>query len=66
MVFDENLKEVGRFVEVEVNKKKVTVLEEMEEGLAMAELRKGEMPLASLGITPQHRLKKSLYEMFKR
>lgn len=61
-VYDENMKEIGRFIEVEVNKNKVQ--EFADRGLA--ELKKGEERLVELGITPQHRLKKSLFEIYRK
>lgn len=62
VVFDENMKEVGRFIEVEVNKDKVR---ELGTG-AMEALRSGELYLESLGITAQNRLKKSLFELYRK
>lgn len=61
IVYDENLKEKGRFIEVEVNKKEVPAL-----GLdkAKALLKDSETVLIALNISPQNRLKKSLFEMF--
>ena len=59
IVYDKNLREKGRFIEVEVNKEVVTGLED-----ANATLNKAETILADLGISPKNRLKKSLFEMF--
>lgn len=61
IVYDENMKEKGRFIEVEVNKKEVPVL-----GLdnAMLLLKDSESVLSALGINPQNRMKKSLFELF--
>ncbi len=56
-VYGENLQELGRFIEVEVNKSGVNES-------SMNELRKGEELLAQLGITPQHRMRKSLFELY--
>jgi adenylate cyclase class IV len=66
IVFDENMREVGRFIEVEVNKDKVAELEAQGTGRSMAELRRGELLLESLGITAQNRLKKSLFELYRK
>jgi adenylate cyclase class IV len=67
IVFDENLKELGRFIEVEVNKPWLyaggvprTPTE------AMEALRKGEILLQQLNISAQNRLKKSLFELFRK
>lgn len=77
IVYDENLKEAGRFIEVEVNKDKVNELNQLmidAEGSfralkpdgAVEYLKEQEKALEKLGITPQNRLKKSLFEMFVR
>lgn len=60
-VYDENMKERGRFIEVEVNKEAVPRL-----GLeqAMKILKDSETYLAALGITSQNRMKKSLAELY--
>lgn len=65
VVFDGNWKESGRFIEVEVNKDVVLELESLAPGSAMAKLKEGEVLLEKLGISPQNRLKKSLFEIFK-
>lgn len=59
IVYDENLREKDRFIEVEVNKEKVSDLED-----ASSTLKEAESILVELGISPQNRLKKSLFEMF--
>lgn len=61
IVYDENMKEKGRFIEVEVNKKEVPKL-----GMdkAIEALKNAETVLTSVGITPQNRMKKSLFELF--
>lgn len=63
IVYDENMKERDRFIEVEINKKEVPVL-----GLdkAVALLKDAEQALTALAISPQNRLKKSLFEMFRK
>ncbi len=60
------MKETGRFIEVEVNKDRVKFLNGKDPEGAMDALRKGEQTLAVLGITAQNRLKKSLFELFRR
>lgn len=61
IVLDENLKEKGRFIEVEVNKDRV-------DGLVDPKwtLKKAEEKLEKIGITHQNRLKKSLFEIYER
>ncbi len=59
IVYDENLKECGRFIEVEINKESITSLSNSVEAL-----NRHEKTLSSLGISPQNRLKKSLFEMY--
>lgn len=61
-VYNENMQEVGRFIEVEVNKNKVSELADRVDSV----LKAGEERLSKLGITPQHRMKKSLYETFRK
>lgn len=59
-VYDSELHELGRFIEIEINKDKVNELGDK----AMDLLKEHEKNLAVLGITPQNRMKKSLYETF--
>lgn len=59
IVFDENMKELGKFIEIECNKNSGLNEEE-----AFKEIKKFEQELVKLGITPQNRLKRSLFEMF--
>lgn len=59
IVYDRNLREQGRFIEVEVNKEMVNDLDDANDTLNQAEITLGE-----LGITHKNRLKKSLFEMF--
>lgn len=71
IVYDEHLKEAGRFVEVEVNKDRVNFLNSQDNifgGGWSAEktLKEAETALESIGITPQNRMKKSLFELFER
>jgi len=56
------LKELGRFVEVEMSEEHPWDNEDQ----AWALLREIEGSLRPLGITPQHRMRKSLFEMFKK
>lgn len=73
VVYNENMEERGRFIEVEVNKEKVKELSNQEfdpntqeiEHPADKVLREGEAELKALGITAQNRMKKSLFELFK-
>lgn len=69
IVFDQNLKEVGRFIEVEVNKDKVASLKDKGDHLrtgAEYELLKYERELETIGIKSSNRMKKSLFELFKK
>jgi len=61
-VYNESMNEIGRFVEIEVNKDKIKELGG--EYKAFECLKETEQKLLSLGITPQHRLRKSLFEMY--
>jgi adenylate cyclase class IV len=61
VVYDENLNEKKRFIEVEAREQYDWASEEE----AWAEVVKYETILAPLGITPKNRLKKSLFELFK-
>lgn len=63
IVYNENMKEVGRYIEVEVNKEAVPVL-----GVdkAFEELKGFEQSLAVLGLSPQNRLKRSLFEIHRK
>lgn len=63
-VYDENMKELGRFIEVEFDEEKVHV--EFTESEAFDILKEAEQKLSKLGITSKNRLKKSLYEMFRK
>jgi len=62
VVYDEDMKEKGRFIEIEVNKDKVEGIGGVE--MAFQQLKEMEKRLTTLGINPQNRLKKSLFEMF--
>ena len=50
------------FLEAELNKDQVLKLGER----AMDELREWEQKLLPLGVTPQNRLKRSLFELFRK
>jgi len=60
IVYDEDMKEIGRFVEVEVNK------DNMPEEVTSMVLNEAEKKLTDLGLTPQNRMKRSLFELFVR
>ena len=62
VVFNHEMQEIGRFIEVEVNKDSVEHLDDE----AMFVLRSGEVSLFTLGITAQNRLKKSLFELYRK
>ena len=67
ITYDEDLKELDRFVEVEINKNKVAELDRSEVSLynnATDCLAESERVLKDVGISPQNRLKKSLYELY--
>lgn len=61
IVFDENMAEIGRFIEVESNKN--NSLNELD---SFEDLKKYEQELSKLGIVPQNRLKRSLFELYVR
>lgn len=60
VVYDENMKEQGRFIEVEFNKDKLPEHKDK----VTEQLKYGQDILNKLGLTPQNRLKKSLFEIF--
>lgn len=62
VVFNEDFQEVGRFMEIEANQDKEWESEEQ----AMNAVLDMEQKFAGLGISPQNRLKKSLFEMFRK
>jgi adenylate cyclase class IV len=62
VVYDKDLKELRRFVEVEADEDLVWDTEQQ----AWDEIAKYEKLLEPLGITPQNRLRKSLFEIFKK
>lgn len=57
-----DLKELGRFVEVEMSEDRPRESEDQAWNL----LREIEAALRPLGITPQHRVRKSLFEQFRK
>ena len=62
VVYDQNLNELQRFIEVEANEK----YDWKSEQEAWDEVIKYEKFLEPLGITPKNRLRKSLFELFKK
>lgn len=65
IVYDENMKEAGRYIEVEINKNKVEYLNTTKAG-AEGSLNYYAEELKKLGLMPQHRMKKSLFEMYRK
>lgn len=61
IVYDKNLRELGRFIEVEVNKECVKVLQDPNSTLNFAE-----NTLKCLNISHKNRLKKSLFELYRK
>jgi len=61
VVRDEEMKEVGRYIEVEVNKDKVNDLSD-----PFAVLDKNVKHLESIGLNPKTRLKRSLFEIYRK
>lgn len=68
ITYDEDLKELDRFIEVEVNKNKVAILNSSENNNQGAEwtLNQAASVLRTIGITPQNRMKKSLFDLYVR
>ena len=62
VVYDKELKEQRRFIEIEADED----LEWESEEEAWNEILKYEKMLEPLGITPKHRLRKSLFEIFRK
>lgn len=60
-VYDQDMKEIGRFLEVELNKDKVT---ETDQDILV--LKEHENNLLELGITSQNRTKLSLFERYRK
>lgn len=60
-VFDINMRELGRFIEIEASKD--SSFSSKEEAWAL--IKEMEQKMSSLGITPQKRMKKSLWEQFR-
>lgn len=60
LVFDNNMRELNRFIEIEANED----LEFRDEQEALEIISKYENELSCLGISSQKRLKKSLFEMY--
>lgn len=66
VVYDKNMKETGRFIEIEVNKNMVQHLGKNFPTNPMKPLNDAEKLFEKLGITPQNRLKKSLFEIYRK
>ncbi len=73
IVYDENLKETGRFIEVEINKSQIDYLRNHKyddrnntgpKDGAVETLNEYEKYLTQLGLSPQNRMKKSLFELY--
>jgi len=62
-VFDENMGKLGSFIEIEYDKDKVA---QVGEEKAFEELKEWEKKLGTLGISAQNRLKKSLFELYRK
>lgn len=62
VVYDKEMREKRRFIEIEANEE----VQWKDEAEAWAEIEKYEQFLEPLNITPKNRLKKSLFEMFRR
>lgn len=62
IVYDINMNEKGRFIEVEFNKEKIN--SSLMSVAIETHLKKGQDELSKLGLSPQNRLKKSLFEIF--
>ena len=62
-VYDPEMKEIGRFLEIEVNKDKALELGPEE---AFKKLEELEQKLLTLGLTYKNRMKKSLFELYRK
>jgi hypothetical protein len=62
-VYDENMKEIGRYLEVEVNKDS---LKNISVDKLKEELETLEKKLEILGVTKKNRMKRSLFEIYKK
>lgn len=65
IVYDENLRELGRYIEIEVLEEYAKHPSNPSE-ICFARLKTYESFLSEIGITPQNRLKKSLFEMYSK
>jgi adenylate cyclase class IV len=61
IVYNENMKEIGRFLEIEFLEDKAA-----DPKLVFDILKDYEYSISNLGILPQNRLKKSLFEMYRK
>jgi len=59
IVYNENMTEIGRFIEIESNKNN-----SLDENQNVEEIKKYEQELSKLGISPQNRLRRSLFELY--
>jgi adenylate cyclase class IV len=64
ITYDENMNELDRFVEVEVNKSKVSELNATNTP-ATTVLKEAEALLKEIGLSPNNRMRRSLYEIYK-
>lgn len=62
-VYDKEMKELDRFIEIEVNKDKAKELGTED---SLKHLKELEEKLSVLGITAKNRMKKSLYELYRK
>jgi len=61
-VYDDNMKEIGRYIEVEVNKERVA---EIGQEKCLEELKLLEEQLTKLGISSKNRMRRSLFEIYR-
>lgn len=65
-VYGDNLQEFGRFIEIEVNKERVTGLNQGNPEGAVNMLNHWARYMGTeLGVTPQNRMRKSLFELYR-
>lgn len=64
IVYDENMKEKGKFIEIEINKDKVPEIGVEAAKELLSEVEKN--TLSNLDITHKNRMKNSLFELFKK
>jgi hypothetical protein len=66
IVYDSNMKESGRFIEVEINKNKILELNIKMNNGAIWELNQAATELQKIGLNPNNRMKKSLFEIYRK